>query len=345
MDTIVDAINLNHEGLQYLFAADDERAISSLTKAIMLVQKWAELDQQSLMSMCDDDSIIGQCSSNRIRSPTTSPTTETTIMQPTSRPLPFLDDNMFYIYNRPITIDVDSLSSIVNDIANNGNDAIREYSACIIFNVALAYHRHGMKHLEYAAGSASSSPITADNNNNNVKAKAIGEACIQKAKTLYCTIIKLLCVASSSSPLNMTHKSSMVVFLAAHNNLSQILRNIVGQIELANEGMHCIATLVDQLRDHHQKQQIQQVQVQYRQQQQQQQQQQQTNSAHTITTMVSHSNDSINVDHMKATTASSSNGFALFQPPPVSPVDTIRECIDGVERNLLVISCAAAPVA
>ena len=367
--TIVDdAITLNRQGLDYLFVGDDEKAIASLTKSIMLVQKWAQ--------QLDTDNNAGHQHQPQRTIKMTSK-----IMQPTTQSLQHLSDTMYYIYNRPITIlhddDEDSTSSsswILNDIKQNGNDAIREYSACIIFNVALAYHRHGMKqhHLSSSQVATSSS----SNPNNSV---AIGDACIQKAKTLYCTIIKLLCVVSSKSPLNMTHKSSMVVFLAAHNNLSQILRG-VGQYELANEGMQCIATLVDQLREeyyetirhnrdsrnnHYEQEQQEQKHIQDHQQRmlflQQQQEQQHDETTHTSpqrpptkklrrmrnsgsTSSFQRQLRKEEQDNEKEVVTMTTS--TLIPSPPLSPsVDIFRECIDGVERNLLVISCAAAPVA
>ena len=382
-----DAITLNRQGLEYLFLGDDEKAIASLTKSIMLVQKWAQLDSEVCCRRCTTQSNEFGQHHRRIKM-------TSNIMQPTVQSLQHLNDNMFYIYNRPITILEDNSTSwILKDIQQNGNDAIREYSACIIFNVALAYHRHGMKHLSLAAAAATA---TATSGSSSPNSAAIGDACIQKAKTLYCTIIKLLCVVSSKSPLNMTHKSSMVVFLAAHNNLSQILRN-VGQYDLANEGMQCIATLVDQLREQYyettmhnrnnsngsrnnqnrnqEEQQEQQQQQQKEQEhhqrmqflhlQEQQQEEEETtttttpqqqpptkklrrmrNSGSTSSFQQIQKQEQDNEKEVVTMTMTTTTTTSVLPSPPSSPsVDIFRECIDGVERNLLVISCAAAPVA
>ena len=101
------------------------------------------------------------------------------------------EDASFYIFDHAVELSSSTTTATTYD---DDDDTLREYSACIIFNIALTYHRRGV------------TTLTVDENKRPVL--------LQKAETLYSMVLKLL-VATNTSIMSM-------IKAAAHNNLSQI---------------------------------------------------------------------------------------------------------------------------
>ena len=201
MDAFNSAIRLNNEGVALLVAGDDQAAAVALSHALSFVKGLLS----SLTQPCDlrgpllapessDVNKLSSCSSamevcgNELRIHS-------------MKPLPYLQDIDFFIHNHTMSISPDSPRT---------NEMLPIYSACVILNLALAYHRRGKQ------------------------AHII--PCILKAEKMYATIEKLL------SGIN-NNATAKILRIAATNNLSQI-RYQRGEYERARDDVELLAYLV-----------------------------------------------------------------------------------------------------
>jgi hypothetical protein len=205
MEVIDSAIRLNNEGVSLLVAGDDQAAAVALSHALSFVKGLLSL---SLTRSCDlrDPLPASFGSSNDNKLSSCSSTMEVCEHEHelihSRKPLPCLQDVNFFIYNHTVSISSDSPLT---------NEMLPIYSACVILNLALAYHRRGKQ--------AHSIP------------------CMLKAEKMYATIEKLL-----KNGMN-NNATATVLRIAATNNLSQI-RFQRGEYERAREGIEFLAYLI-----------------------------------------------------------------------------------------------------
>jgi tetratricopeptide (TPR) repeat protein len=205
MEAIDSAISLNNDGVSLLVAGDDQAAAVALSHALSLVK--------GLLSMTPSCDLRGPLpasfgSSNDNKLPSCSSTMEVCEEHKhelihSKKPLPCLQDVNFFIYNHTMSISSDSPLT---------NAMLPIYSACVILNLALAYHRRGKQ--------AHSIP------------------CMLKAEKMYATIEKLL----KNDGMN-SNATATVLRIAAANNLSQI-RFQRGEYERAQEDLEFLAYLI-----------------------------------------------------------------------------------------------------
>jgi hypothetical protein len=202
MEAINSAIRLNNEGVAFLVAGDDQAAAVALSHALSFVKGLLS----SLTPSCDlrGPLLVPLGSSNVNKLSSCSSAMEVCgneLRIHSMTPLPCLQDIDFFIYNHTMSISPDSPRT---------NEMLPVYSACVILNLALAYHRRGKQ--------AHSIP------------------CILKAEKMYATIEKLL------SGIN-NHATAKILRIAATNNLSQI-RYQRGEYERAREDVEFLAYLI-----------------------------------------------------------------------------------------------------
>jgi hypothetical protein len=220
MEAIDSAIRLNNEGVTLLVAGDDHAATFALSHALSFVKRLLSLTTAG-SSPCDlrgpKHGAAASASSSNVNklSPCSSTSTSTSagagmeacgggtneVRIHSRKPLPSLQDGDFFIYNH--TISIASESPLTNDM-------LPLYSACVILNMALAYHRRGKQ--------AHSIP------------------CLLKAEKMYATIEKLLNGVNNNA-------AAEVLRIAATNNLSQI-RYHKGDYAQAREDVEYLAYLI-----------------------------------------------------------------------------------------------------
>jgi hypothetical protein len=190
---LASARSLNSEGVSLLVAGDTQKAISAFKNAL------------SLVKLCCQDTIHPETTRNQERCGSAL----TKIAVSTQRgaesnedehelrrkredasatatfTLYDLKDDSYFIFN-------ESISAIESLCCFMGQDGIHLFSAYIIFNIALAYHRHGIL--------LSSRPH------------------LVKAATLYATIVKLFAQSATLSDLVKLDGTAMIVLCAALNN-------------------------------------------------------------------------------------------------------------------------------
>jgi hypothetical protein len=188
------AIQLNNEGVALLVAGgQDQKAVSSLTRSLTLVIMQQDYSNPNLSSRkspcCDYDFIYTSC------------------VFPTQTSLCHLQDSVYFIYNRAVTI---------SSCYPKGPETIPIYSASIILNLALAYHRRGKQ----AAGNLN---------------------CMNKAEKMYKMVLKAL---PGTSMVDNT--TAAAIRLIAINNLAQLYHYDNRYCE-ARETIECLSTLIRQV--------------------------------------------------------------------------------------------------
>ena len=169
-----------------LLADRDQEGVRYLTESLNIVK--------SMLSGSDDS--ISSDQEHRSQA-------STAIIHQESCPLSNLQDINCFIYSNALIFSLDSACPL-------SEDDVHIYSATIILNIALAYHRRGL------TGNPSS---------------------LLKAEMMYEMITKLL-----GSEEN--HGTSLVVLLAAINNLSQ-LRHDRGLYDASLEGFKYLGSLIN----------------------------------------------------------------------------------------------------
>jgi hypothetical protein len=201
MESINSVIRLNNDGVSLLVAGDDQAAAVALSHALSFVKglfslpRPCDLRGPSLASSGSSDvNKLSSCSS-------TMEVCGNELRIHSRKPLPCLQDVNFFIYNQTMSISSDSPLT---------NEMLPIYAACVILNLALAYHRRG----KYTH----SIP------------------CMLKAEKMYGTIEKLLKGMNNND-------TAKVLRIAAANNLSQIRYNR-GEYARAQEDVGFLAYLI-----------------------------------------------------------------------------------------------------
>lgn len=179
MDSSIEcAIQLNNESVVLLCAGEDEKAITTLTKSLALVRQ----------------QISGQagCHWPTEKHPDYCMSTMPAI--PARMPLAQLRDANYFIYNQCMTIPNSHQRSARN---------IPIYSACIVLNLALSYHRLTTRGYSW---------------------------CAEKAEKMYGMAIRLL-----SGPLTASNETALSMRMVALNNLAQIHNDQCRFLETKND--------------------------------------------------------------------------------------------------------------
>ena len=187
---------MNNEGISLLLSGQDKVAVSRLTEALTMVRQ--QLNQMEAEGQSSAISSLSHITD-------TNPSSFHELAS-----LPNLHDESFFIYNQTIVIPVNAPRSC---------STVRIYSACIILNIALAYHRRG---------------------------KARYLPALKKAEMMYEMAAQL--VGNDLEILNRLSTAALV-YLAAVNNLTQI-HHEAGNLQRANEGVECLTFLIQNTHIH-----------------------------------------------------------------------------------------------
>ena len=211
-DSIDLVVQLNNEGVSLLASGQDREAAVSLTQSLNIIQK-------SLSSQLDRAPSTTEASSS-FR------TTRTTLMKggeqssndvsTTTTPTPAIyskhtlanlqDDSCYFIYNKAVMI--------YPDAARESPEMLHVYSASIILNLALVYHRQGRK--------------------------GHNKFCIQKAEKFYRMVNFLLKECPLEDP------TAVFIRLVAVNNLSHIHYE-QQNFEQTREGLEWLSFLIQKV--------------------------------------------------------------------------------------------------
>ena len=211
---LTDAIELNNQGVALLQKGDDREAVAKLSKSLVLVQ--GLLNTPGSPSNCNPNtstSSLGSSGPPHKRLRRSSSMTMSSLAfeeqehqeQPSfcvrsNAPLSSLDDQEFFVFNEAVEL------SRTN--SEPSRDILPIYSACVIFNLALVYHRRA-----HSGGSS-------HHKNANL--------CRQKASKMYSMIVRLLHGWQCQSQINRdlrSHTSCVLLQVAALNNLSHLQRH------------------------------------------------------------------------------------------------------------------------
>ena len=199
--TFRQALLLNNEGVEKLSEERDQEAIVLLTKSLTLVKQ--------VLTAQDDDAM-------RVDHPSSQCAKKS---DPIHQPCPFslssLSDLDCFVYSRPVLF---SLEEDTEQTVPERDTHI--YSAVIIFNIALTYHRRGL--------SAQS---------------AAPDVCLLKAEKMYDMVLSLL--ACDAFPFHHNCTSTIVKF-AALNNLSQ-LKHFRGEYHESVQGFQYLGSLLNSM--------------------------------------------------------------------------------------------------
>jgi hypothetical protein len=183
-----EALRLNNEGVMLLQLENrEQQAMTCLTQSLNMVK-------HLLAKTTSDDSTS---SSN--------PLNKALNIQPTAHSLPNLEDCKSFIYCSLLVFSLDEAETVPSE------DTLQVYSAVIILNIALAYHRKGVSG---------------------------NEACLAKAEKLYVMVTKLLSGCENNQGI------ALVAKLASINNLS-LLRHSQGDYNFSQEGFQYLGDLMD----------------------------------------------------------------------------------------------------
>lgn len=215
MSSVNHAIALNNEGVLLLLASgEDRKAVDTLTRSLSLMK--CLLDEEASRdssshgnregSDCDD--LPHHRSQDSECPPMVQPSGRIKLHD-TCHPLPNLTDSSYFIYNHLITL----LPAEDPDLAvcESGDSQLTVYSACIIMNLALAYHRNGR------VGNGS---------------------CLRKAESLYGLVDHLL-----SGWACHANATAQMVRVAALNNLT-LLFHECNNWNLAQQGLESFSFLM-----------------------------------------------------------------------------------------------------
>jgi hypothetical protein len=203
MDAIHSAIRMNNEGVALLVAGDDQAAALALSNALSFVKGLFS----SLTRPCDhlEGPLLAPFGSTYVsKLSACSSTMEVcgnSMRVHSMTSLPCLQDVNFFICNHAMSISSDSPLT---------EEMLPIYSACVILNLGLAYHRRGRQ--------------------------AHSTRCMLKAEKMYATIEKLLRGINDNA-------TAKILRIAATNNLSQI-RYQRGEYERAREDIIYLAHLI-----------------------------------------------------------------------------------------------------
>jgi hypothetical protein len=183
------ALRLNNEGVMLLLLENREhQAMTCLMQSLNMVK-------HLLATTTSDDS---RSSSN--------PFNKAQNIQLTAHSLPnLLQDSNGFIYCSLLAFSLEEAETVPSE------DTLQIYSAVIILNIALAYHRKGVS--------------------GNV-------ACLAKAEKMYVMVTKLLSGCENNQGI------ALVAKLASINNLS-LLRHSRGDYNFSQEGFQCLGDLMD----------------------------------------------------------------------------------------------------
>ena len=193
MKRIDDAFQLNDSGVSLLMAGNDKAAVSAFARALTIVQQLL-LQPSELLSTSVEST---QAVPPETASIGHSERSDLNLARRSKAPLRNLRDEDFFLYSFPVTLSGKTYQ----------NDGLSIYSACIILNMALAYHRQ-------------ENPI-----------------CIRKAETMYEMIMNLL----HRDYLN--NNTAVFVRIVALNNLTQI-RYKHGDLKQVQDGLECLSQLI-----------------------------------------------------------------------------------------------------
>ena len=212
---LTDAIELNNQGVALLQKGDDREAVAKLSKSLVLVQNL--LSTLGSPSNCNSNTNTSSLGSSgpphkRLRRSSSMSMSSSAFEerehqeQPSfcvrsNAPLSSLDDQEFFVFNEAVEL------SRTN--SEPSRDILPIYSACVIFNLALVYHRRA-----HSGGHSSSAK------NANL--------CRQKASKMYSMIVRLLHGWQCQSQINRdlrSHTSCVLLQVAALNNLSHLQRH------------------------------------------------------------------------------------------------------------------------
>jgi hypothetical protein len=198
MNSIEHVIQFNNEGASFLGAGEDKRAFVSLSQALVMIQRMSE---PAVHSLPIDISTSPPASS---KSTEQLPGIEKAVAIASQQPLLNLQDSSYFIYNRPVAISPE---------APRNHEALSMYSACVILNLALAYHRQGIRGNQF---------------------------CTQKAERLY----EMITVLLRECP--MDDDTSVFIRLVAINNVSHIHYEQL-QFKQTREELGFLSLLIRQL--------------------------------------------------------------------------------------------------
>jgi hypothetical protein len=183
------ALLLNNEGVERMAENRDQEAVELLTKSLTLVKQILAASEAAAAS----------------ESQSSSSSPKAMLHQQISLSLAGLHDQHCFIYSHPVAFALDEEGGAVPD------QDTHIYSAVIILNLALIYHRKGL--------SLSSA------------------ACLLKAERMYDMCLSLL---SGSCPAGTT---ALLVKFAALNNLSQ-LKHMRGEYQSSLQGFQYLGSLL-----------------------------------------------------------------------------------------------------
>jgi hypothetical protein len=184
-----EALRLNNEGVMLLLLESREQhAMNCLTQSLNMVK-------HLLAKTTSDDS---RSSSN--------PLNKALKIQPTAHSLPNLQYSNGFIYCSLLAFSLEKAEETVPS-----EDNIQVYSALIILNIALAYHRRGVSG---------------------------NEACLAKAENMYVMVTKLLSDCENNQGI------ALVAKLASINNLS-LIRHSRGDYNFSRDGFQYLGDLMD----------------------------------------------------------------------------------------------------
>jgi hypothetical protein len=171
MSSLNQALRLNNDGVMLLLENRDQEAVTCLTQSLNMIK------HNLLANPPSDDSSTSRSSSNPFNSKALN-------IHHTAHSLPNLHDSNFFIYSSLLAF------SIETDFPSENSTIIHVYSAVIILNIALAYHRKGV-----LGGNKS---------------------CLAKAEKMYDMVAKLLSGCEDNQGI------ALVAKLASINNLFQL---------------------------------------------------------------------------------------------------------------------------
>lgn len=193
---LFDAVSLNNKAVSMISAGDHQKAVQFLKRSFNLMKaaKLAAGREQ-------------QCAGNA--SPPLAPSTTAPVVHETV-PLPHMHNRRWFMYSKALRFDTENLSvaAFLKDF--------HIFSAVVMFNLALIYHRSAL------CGNQKSS---------------------RTATNLYNLVLQLVGRPKSCS----RSLTSMIVRLAATNNLAQI-SNESGKTKLAQEGLEHLSAGIRQSR-------------------------------------------------------------------------------------------------
>ena len=213
--SIEQVIQLNNNAVSLLTVGQDRGALTSLSQALVMVQSMSTSPYttatKTMATSATATSIAASTSAPKISTssrlsnagPLQAPLSACVVSS--QHRLANLQDSSYFLYNHPVSI-VEASSQQIED----RQSLLPVYSACVILNLALAYHRQGQTR----------------------------KVCIVKAEKLYEMIIMLL--------REDQDETSVFLRLVAVNNVSYIHYQ-TGNFEQTKQELEYLAILIQQL--------------------------------------------------------------------------------------------------